>query len=206
MANLITLARLPLLILIVGLFASPSPVARLITVPLLVLLIVMDTLDGMVARRRHEVSLMGSVLDIVVDRAVELVLWVCYGYYRLIPLAIPIIYILRGTIVDGLRSVGVSEGQAPFKTLRTDVGKWLVGSPWMRSSYGITKGFAFGFLAITHALNAYVARNAAAPSTASTLGILANVLSWVAVALCLARGLPVVVEALPRLRPQQPGA
>ncbi|MFH1084708.1 MAG: CDP-alcohol phosphatidyltransferase family protein [Chloroflexota bacterium] len=204
MANLITLARLPVLLAIVLLLATPSPAARLANVPLLVALILMDTLDGVVARRRHEESLMGSVLDIMADRAVELVLWVCYAYYRLIPLAIPVIYILRGTIVDSLRSVGVSEGQAPFKTMRTSLGRWLVGSPWMRSSYGVAKAFAFAGLALTHALAAYAAHGAVSISAVEASRVICNVVSWVAVALCLARGLPVVVEALPALRRPHP--
>ncbi|MBN1399354.1 MAG: CDP-alcohol phosphatidyltransferase family protein [Anaerolineae bacterium] len=195
MANLITLGRLPLLLIIVLLLAADAPPARLVTVGLLPLLIAMDSLDGIVARRRHEVSLLGSVLDIMVDRAVELVLWVCFAFYRLIPLAIPIIYVLRGTVVDSLRSMHVGAGQAPFKAMRTPLGSWLVGSPVMRSSYGVVKLLSFTGLALAHALRAYAERGAVAWPAARTTMLVFNVTSWIAVVLCLVRGVPVVVEA-----------
>jgi CDP-diacylglycerol---glycerol-3-phosphate 3-phosphatidyltransferase len=197
MANLVTVMRFPVLLLIVLLFSSSSPVVRLVNVLLLVLLILMDTVDGIIARRRNEVSLLGSVLDIMADRSVELVLWVCYTHLRLIPLAIPLIFIVRGTVVDSLRSVHVSAGQAPFKAMRTPLGKWLVGSPVMRSSYGAVKLISFAGLALTHALAAFAAQGSVGPGAAQVSLIIFNVTSWLAVVLCLVRGVPVVVEALP---------
>jgi CDP-diacylglycerol--glycerol-3-phosphate 3-phosphatidyltransferase len=196
MANIITVARLPLLIAIVLLFYSPSPVVRLISVVLLVVLIGMDTLDGLIARARNEVSLMGSVLDIMADRAVELVLWVVYADLGLVPMAIPIIFVLRGTIVDSLRSVHVSAGTAPFKGMRTGIGKWLVGSPFMRSAYGISKLISFAGLALTHALAAYAALGTVSDAIVGQSLTLFLITSWISVAFCLARGLPVIVEAM----------
>jgi CDP-diacylglycerol--glycerol-3-phosphate 3-phosphatidyltransferase len=195
MANLITLARLPLLLIIVLLVSADAPAARLVAAVLLPLLIAMDSLDGIVARRRQEVSLLGSVLDIMVDRSVELVLWVCFAFFRLIPLAIPIIYVLRGTVVDSLRSMHVSAGQAPFKGMRTRLGKWLVGSPVMRSSYGAVKLLSFTGLAVAHALRAYAERSSVGWPAAQTTLLVFNITSWVAVVLCLVRGIPVIVEA-----------
>jgi CDP-diacylglycerol--glycerol-3-phosphate 3-phosphatidyltransferase len=197
MANIITIARLPLLIVIVLLFYSTAPVARLASVLLLVLLIAMDTIDGLVARARNEVSLMGSVLDIMSDRAVELVLWVVYADLRLVPVAIPVIFVLRGTIVDSLRSVHVSAGTAPFKGMRTSIGKWLVGSPFMRSAYGISKLISFTGLALTHTLAAYAVNGVVAQTTVERSLMIFAVTSWISVAFCLARGLPVVIEAMP---------
>jgi len=163
------------------------------------ILIGMDTLDGIVARARKEVSLLGSVLDIMADRAVELTLWIVYADLGLIPVTIPIIYVLRGTVVDSLRSVAVSAGQAPFKSMRTDLGKWLVGSPVMRSSYGISKLISFAGLATVNALAAYASHGAVAISTVRWLSLLFLLTSWVSVIFCLARGLPVIIEALPAL-------
>ncbi|MCD6521090.1 MAG: CDP-alcohol phosphatidyltransferase family protein [Anaerolineae bacterium] len=198
-ANTITVARLPLLVVIILLLYSPSPIPRLVSVFLLGLLIIMDTIDGMVARARNEVSLLGSVLDIMADRVVELVLWVCYAHLGLIPVAIPIIYIFRGTVVDSLRSVYVGAGQAPFKAMRTKLGKWLVGSPFMRSTYGASKLITFAGLALTHALAAYAARGAVSEEVVHLFRVIFNVTSWISVAFCLARGLPVIIEALPPL-------
>ena len=68
-ANLITVLRFPLLIVIVLLLYFGGTVGQLIDAPLIVVLILMDSLDGIVARRRNEQTLIGSALDIAADRA-----------------------------------------------------------------------------------------------------------------------------------------
>lgn len=196
MANAISLSRFPLLILIVILLYAPDPAWKLVSVFLLIVLILLDTVDGMVARARHEVSVMGSVIDIMTDRSVELVLWVVYAHLGLIPVAIPIICIIRGTVVDSLRNMHVSEGTAPFKTMQTKLGKWLVGSPTMRTSYAVSKLLSFVILALTNALFAYALQGQVAPQTPQTWLVVGNVLAWISVAFCLTRGLPVIIEAV----------
>ena len=196
MANLITLSRFPLLILTVVLLYADHPLLRLLSAGLLGLLILLDSVDGIVARTRHEVSLVGSVMDIMADRAVELVMWIVYADLNLIPVAIPIIFVLRGTVVDSLRSLHVRDGKAPFKSMRTKVGRWLVGSPWMRTSYGMIKFLSFAGLAVGHALCAYAARGVVAQSHTDLILLVSRALSWVSVAFCLIRGLPVIAEAL----------
>ncbi len=199
MANLITLSRLPVLLIVVSMLYAANPAIRVASVFGVVILILLDTVDGIVARARHQVSLMGSVLDIMADRVVELVLWIVYADVNLIPVAIPIIYVMRGTIVDSLRSVHVSEGEAPFKAMRTGLGKWLVASPVMRTTYGVSKLISFAGLAFTHALSAYVARGSASASALQTSLLIFQITSWISVALCLVRGVPVILEALPSL-------
>ena len=54
LANTITLARLPLLVLIVIIFFVGNAGWRMLAVPLVLLLIVMDAVDGIVARQRVE--------------------------------------------------------------------------------------------------------------------------------------------------------
>ncbi len=206
MANAITLARFPLLIIIAVLLYLPSAGARLAAAGLLVAIIIMDSLDGIVARARHEESVLGSLLDIMADRAVELVLWVCYADLGLIPVAIPIIYIIRGTVVDGLRNIHVGEGTAPFKVMRTAVGRWLVVSPAMRTGYAISKLLSFSGLAVAHALAVYAAQGAVRAEAVETVRLVFLVSSWISVAFCLARGIPVVVEAVPALRGSRPSA
>jgi phosphatidylglycerophosphate synthase len=204
MANVITIARLPVLLLIVACLYGPNPWVRLAAVPLVGLLILMDSLDGAVARARKEVSLIGSVLDIMVDRAVELVLWICYADLRLVPLVIPLTFVLRGTIVDSLRSVHVGAGQTPFKSMRTPWGGWLVGSPLMRTTYAVSKLVAFAGLALTHALIAFSEMGAVSAGVVHWSKLIFGLTSWLAVILCLARGIPVIIEALLPLRGAKP--
>ena len=199
MANLITVARLPLLILIVVLLNAPDPTSRYIGAGLIVVLILLDSVDGLVARARNELSLLGSVLDIMADRAVELVLWISFAHLGLVPVAIPIIFVIRGTVVDSLRSIAVGAGTAPFKATRSRAGAFIMGSPFMRSGYGIAKLVAFVGLAVTNALAAQAATGAVAQQTVDAYRFAFNVVSWVAVAYCVVRGAPVIVEAIPSL-------
>jgi CDP-diacylglycerol--glycerol-3-phosphate 3-phosphatidyltransferase len=119
MANTITLARIPLLILIVILLYEGSPEVQVATAFLVLLLIFMDTLDGVVARRRQETGMLGSKLDIAVDRIVELVMWVVYANLQLISVAIPIIVIIRGGLVDMVRSFSLIWGETSFGMMQT---------------------------------------------------------------------------------------
>lgn len=187
-ANSITILRYPLLILIVWLLYAGDSAGRSVAVPLVALLIFMDTLDGIVARRRGETTLLGSALDIATDRAVEIVLWVVYAHLTLIPVFIPLVVIVRGALTDSIRNIAVQHGISAHAMMRTRLGKWLVASPPMRTGYALVKIFAFVTLALTLALQS---------SGAPWLGVYqdAVIASWLAVVICLARGLPVILEA-----------
>ena len=201
MANVITLSRFPLLILVLALLYSRNTVLCWIAPVLLLVLIMMDTLDGFVARARDEVSLLGSILDIAADRAVEIVLWVVLADLKLIPLAVPIIVIIRGTLVDALRNAGARHGQSPFGITSSKWGQRIVASPAMRTVYGISKGIAFCCLAVTHALRLYPGGTPQA-SLVHSFWVFSSVTAWIATALCIVRAIPVLVEAPGSIRDQ----
>lgn len=189
LANTITLARLPLLILIVLLLYFGGVTGRWIAVPLVLLLIVMDAIDGIVARQRREETLLGSVLDIAADRAIEIILWVVYAQLELIPLLIPIVVIIRGSLTDSIREAGYDRGQSAHALMTTSWGKWLVAGRPMRAAYGIVKAVAFVLLAATLALQAM-----SSPWT-DPVWLVASVASWISLVLCIVRGVPVLFEA-----------
>jgi len=199
MANWITLARLPLLIGIVLLLYVDVPQVQVATAPLVLVLIFMDTLDGVVARRRHEVGMLGSKLDIGVDRIVELVLWIVYAHLNLISVAIPVIFVIRGGLVDTLRSFSLVWGETSFGMMRTKWGRRLVVSGFMRSLYGVSKAAAFCLLALALGLRGQWAGTPQA-GVAEAVWIVAVVASWIATAICIVRGAPVLVEARTLLR------
>jgi CDP-diacylglycerol--glycerol-3-phosphate 3-phosphatidyltransferase len=193
MANAITTARFPLLALLVILLYSGTALARTIAIPLLILLLAMDTLDGIVARYRGETSLLGSVLDVASDRTVEQVLWIVLASLNLVPIAIPLIIIPRGILTDSIRSIAVSRGIEPFKMMRSKLGKFLVQSPIVRTSYSASKVIAFVGMTYAYMLQG--------PGYAwSAVWRISLVSSWIALTLCLLRGLPVIVEAPSFLR------
>lgn len=199
MANAITLSRIPLLVVVVVLLYLGSPWVQVLTAALMVVLILMDTLDGIVARRRQEAGMLGSKLDIAVDRVVELVMWVVYANLHLISVAIPIIVIIRGTMVDAVRSFSVVWGETSFGMMRTRWGRRLVASGFMRFWYGVSKGVAFCTLALALGLRGLWAGTPRADS-AEAVWIFAVVMSWIATAFCVIRGAPVLLEAPVQLR------
>jgi CDP-diacylglycerol--glycerol-3-phosphate 3-phosphatidyltransferase len=107
------------LIVIVLLLYCGGTVGQLIDAPLIVVLILMDFLDGIVARRRGEQTLVGSALDIAADRAVEVVLWVTYAHLKLIPVVIPLTVIIRGALTDSVRNVALQHGQSAHSMTRS---------------------------------------------------------------------------------------
>lgn len=184
---------------IVVLLYVGTPQVQIITAGLVLLLIFMDTLDGLVARHRKEAGMLGSKLDIAVDRIVEMVLWIVYAHLDLISVAIPIIVVIRGGLVDTVRSFSLVWGKTPFGIMRTKWGRRLVASGFMRSLYGLTKALAFCLLALTLGLRG-LGGETARSSWAEGVSIVAVVASWVATTLCIVRGLPVLWEARSLLR------
>jgi CDP-diacylglycerol--glycerol-3-phosphate 3-phosphatidyltransferase len=148
----------------------------------------MDMFDGIIARKFGEVSLLGSTLDIAVDRAFEIILWVVFANLMLVPVIIPIIVITRGTLTDAIRAVGMRSGKAAFEQVQHPISRFLVSSRFMRKVYGIIKGLAFalvtvawGFICLGHHM-------------AENVRMFALVITWLAISLTILRGLPVIIE------------
>lgn len=192
LANWITLSRFPLLLInVLVLYLGPAPL-RLAAVGLLFTGLMLDTVDGVVARKTGQTSLFGSVLDIAADRTYELVLWLCFADLGVIPLAIPLIVIARTSLTDAFRSIGVGQGTAPFAQHRTALGRFVVGSPVMRIGYSITKTTTFCGLALAQALSGFGTVPAGlVPSMLAAFRITA----WMAAVFCVVRGLPVTIHA-----------
>lgn len=197
LANWITLSRFPLLLLNILILYLGSPAVRLAGVTLLFLGLMLDTVDGMVARKTGQTSLFGSVLDIAADRTYELVLWVCFADLGMIPVAIPLIVIARTTLTDAFRSIGVGQGTAPFAQHRTALGQFLVGSAFMRIGYSASKLISFCGLALAQAFQGFPRETALASAVPPMLSVLQGV-AWVAVGFCVFRGLPVIIRSLRR--------
>jgi CDP-diacylglycerol--glycerol-3-phosphate 3-phosphatidyltransferase len=190
-ATLVTLSRFPLLMAVIAALYWGSPRLQFVAVGALFLGLVLDTVDGVIARKRNEASLVGSVLDIAADRTYELVLWTCYADLGLIPVVMPLIVVTRTALTDAFRSVGVGQGTAPFAQLRTWVGRFLVASSVMRTAYGVSKVMAFCGLAL-----AQVFRSLPGPAITHQAWKVGQVMAWVCMALCVVRGLPVIVQGL----------
>ena len=188
MANAITLSRFPLLFIYIGLLYTRNATIVFWCVPFVILIALLDTFDGIIARRFGEVSLLGSALDIAVDRAFEIILWVVYSNLLLVPVIIPIIVITRGTLTDTIRAVGMSGGKAAFDQVKHPVSRFLVSSRFMREVYGVTKGTAFALLTLSYGFILLE------HPWAGALHLISLLVSWAAITMTILRGLPVIIE------------
>jgi len=205
MANVITIARLILLFVVIAMIHFRPVDLALASMLLLGVVFACDGLDGWVARKRGSTSPFGAVFDIAGDRIVETVLWVYFAWERVIPLWVPFLVIVRGGIVDALRSMSYVEGMTAFgeqNMMRSPFTRWLTAGRFMRGLYGYVKAAAFIFLT---GYFGYIQPEAAGTwlDKLFSLDIVrwfgwVNV--WVAVALTLVRGLPVLFDAMPYIR------
>jgi CDP-diacylglycerol--glycerol-3-phosphate 3-phosphatidyltransferase len=193
MANLVTLGRLLLLLVAVWLFYVPPTAWALANFFLIVFIFVSDGLDGYIARKRNETSLFGAMFDIAGDRIVELTLWIVAADIDLVPIWVPLVFIMRGVIVDTIRSSkSVAEGVAPFAVMRSSIGKFIVAGKFVRIFYAVAKAAAFSGLALQHPMPVVM------PAIWDSVGWLLTGLTYffvyLSVVLCVARGLPVIAE------------
>jgi CDP-diacylglycerol--glycerol-3-phosphate 3-phosphatidyltransferase len=137
------------------------------------------------------------VLDIVVDRIVENCFWIYFTARGILPVWIPMIVISRGFFTDAVRSVALAKGMTAFgeKTFQSQLGRVLVSSRTSRALYGLVKVLSFLLLIIIQAL----------PLSGAEAYISSDwhpiVISWgysmvyLAVAFCILRGIPVIIES-----------
>ena len=193
LANLITASRLVLLGMVVAVIYLVTGWWQLLTVPLLILVFASDGFDGYVARKRHETSAFGAWFDISSDRVVEYVLWIVFADLDWVPLWVPLLFVIRGTVVDTIRSTeSARTGQQPFDTVQLRLSRWLVGGRFMRIFYAVIKAVTFCWLALVHALVPLlppVWRQWGGLAEGVTLGLV-----LLCAVLCVIRGLPVLLE------------
>jgi phosphatidylglycerophosphate synthase len=147
-----------------------------------------DALDGYLARKLNQTSKLGGILDIAGDRCVEMLYWIVFSVLQWIPVWVPILFLVRGTFVDAIRSFFSEQGYTAFgaKTLmQTKLGKFLVASNFSRFSYAVAKAVAFCLLIAAHTklgLN-------------YSLEPIALGFVYFSAAFCLIRGVPVLFQA-----------
>lgn len=194
MANIITFGRCVLLFVLLLVVYWGSPGLQLLNAPLVLLVIALDGVDGWVARRRNEESVFGATFDIAADRIVENVLWVVLAHLGLIGVWVPLLFIVRGNLVDAIRSKGAAEGTAAFDMMKTPVGRFLVAGRFMRAFYAVVKAATFAWVLLWQPFPALAPAFWAA--WAEPIQTASLTLVIVSAALCVIRGLPVVLEFL----------
>lgn len=210
--NQITVLRVAMAFAAVALF-GPHLAANVVALLLTVAAVFLDAVDGWVARRKKLSTPLGAQLDILGDRVIENLFFTFFAVVSLISVWVPVIFFVRGTLTDFVRSLAVRTGRTAFgqsaaggvaapSMLESRWARALVASRFSRAGYGILKCVCFCYLGAQLTLNA-AANSGAAPApalaqfaTAWTVEILlgAQLLVMTTVAFCLVRGLPVLWE------------
>ncbi len=197
--NQITVLRVLAAFAAVALFGRGAS-ANLAAIGLTVAAIVLDAVDGWVARSRNLATPLGAQLDILGDRVVENLYFTYFAVCGLIPVWVPVLFFVRGTATDFVRGIAAREGHSGFgrnSMLETRWAQALVASRASRAAYGVIKCVCFCAVglqfAVTSSNAAVLGQLGESVPWVITLG--AQALVWLTVVFCVARGLPVLWES-----------
>lgn len=204
MANLLTILRMILAVIAIEFLFTGNPALSIGAIFLTLLVIILDGLDGYVARKLNEQSKFGSVFDILGDRVVENLYWIAFAVIGTVGVWVPMVVVTRGIITDGLRSIALAKGYTAFgdsSMMKNKFCHFLTASRFSRAIYGVAKTLVFLMLIIAYIPNfeyydaltvdQFVYYSNIQPYLITT----ANVLVYITVAMCVIRGLPVIFES-----------
>jgi CDP-diacylglycerol--glycerol-3-phosphate 3-phosphatidyltransferase len=108
--NLITLARILLIPVFIGLFITPTPDRSLSAAMIFVVAAVTDMLDGYIARRTGQVTRLGKLLDPIADKLLVLSALILLVNVDRVSALVAILVIAREVAVTGIRAIAAGEG------------------------------------------------------------------------------------------------
>ena len=196
--NQVTAARVAAAFAAVGLFTffGGALAADLAAVALTIAAIALDGVDGYLARTRGMATPLGAQLDILGDRVVENLLLTFFAVAGLISLWLPILFFVRGTVIDFLRGLAARAGRSGFgnaSMLETRWGRALVASRGSRAAYAILKCVCFCYLGLLVPVGRWHASWLDADVRYSLL-LAGQILAGAAGVFSIARAVPVVWE------------
>lgn len=201
-ANAITLFRLFLTFIVIGLFrrelnSNRDVYINIACIVTILIIFVLDSVDGIVARKHNQTSAFGAVFDIAADRIVENVLWIYFAAIGSISLWLPIAVVTRGFLTDGVRSIALTEGKTAFEMSSAAWSRALTSSRFSRGLYGLTKMLTFIFLPTSLVLNDIY------PDVpiVGTFSLVSVIIAYITVAMCIIRGIPVLVDGWRYIKP-----
>jgi len=163
--------------------------------------IALDGVDGYLARRFHLATPLGAQIDILGDRVIENIFFLYFAVCGQVPLWVPILFFVRGTLADFLR--GISAARAPRVKedaesfhwnwmLRSRAGRLLVASRLSRGAYAAMKCLCFVALGLEWTL-----LHSRVPLSSHSAGMIhtaVNGLVLLTAAFCVVRAVPVFWE------------
>ena len=146
--------------------------------------IILDGVDGIIARALKAESDFGAFFDIACDRIAELIFISLFVALQWIPFWILLVFLVRGILVDGIRGFAGKEGKTAFgkkSMMKSKIGYFLTSSRFMRFSYGAIKAIAFSLMFLVH-------------SSIPQFLNLEMFLIYLMTFYCVIRGVPVLIE------------
>lgn len=108
--NIITLSRIPLMFVIVGLMYCEFTGAPSLAFWLFILAAVGDWYDGYLARKLKIVSTFGKLMDALTDKIMVLGLVIALVEQQVLPLGLALITLCREFLITGMRMVASARG------------------------------------------------------------------------------------------------
>jgi len=196
--NQVTAARIVAAFAAVALFtfSERTLVADALAVFLTIAAIALDGVDGYLARKRNMATPLGAQFDILGDRVVENLFLTFFAVSGLISLWVPVLFFVRGTLTDFLRSLAARTGRTGFgrnSMLESWWGRSLVASRASRAAYAVLKCVCFCSLGLLLSL-AHVPAAWFDATARYWLASAGQALVAATVIFCIVRALPVVWE------------
>ncbi len=104
----LTVLRLLLTFVTMGLLFLPGWIAKAGALGCFVIASLTDWLDGVLARRWHQTSALGALLDPIADKVLVLGLFLTFIQLRLVPAWMVLIILLRELLITGVRLFAAS--------------------------------------------------------------------------------------------------
>lgn len=149
-ANIISISRIPLLLILVLFLFTESFILRFSALILCLITLNLDWFDGYFARKFKVSTKFGQILDIMVDRIVENVLWIVFAVLVIVPLWAPIIIVMRSFSTEAMRAIAYTKGKTTFGMMKSALGKALVASRISRGLVNTSKTAVFTLAIIYH--------------------------------------------------------
>lgn len=108
--NILTVTRVLLIPLFIFLFYQPSSVRSMLATGVFLIASVTDLLDGYVARRRSQITVLGKLMDPIADKLLISSALILLVSFQRVPPWMAIVLICRDFAVTGLRAVASSSG------------------------------------------------------------------------------------------------
>lgn len=114
--NILTLSRVPLMFIVVGLMYAQFPWAATLAFWLFIAAALTDWLDGKIARERGQVSAFGRFMDAVIDKVLVIGVMIAlvngnyFFGYNIVAMMLLLCILCREFAISGLRMAAASKG------------------------------------------------------------------------------------------------